>query len=335
MADARQLPLLQLENVSREFGASMGPWARISARLGGRAASQVVHAVSEVTLQIAAGEVVGLVGESGCGKSTLGRLAAGLLAPSAGRVLWQGEDLAAMSGEAQRAARRALQLIFQDPFAALNPRLRVQQIIGEAPVVHGRIKRSEQQAYVASWLGRVGLGADALTRYPHQFSGGQRARIGIARALAMEPQLLICDESVAALDVSVQAQVLTLLMQLQRELGLACLFISHDLAVIRHVSDRVAVMYLGRIVEQAPAAKLFAAPNHPYTQGLLAAAPTLQPGRRTFVAIQGELPSPLAPPAGCAFHPRCPHAMPRCRQQRPALQAIAPEHWSACHLNDA
>lgn len=335
MAESGQIPLLRLENVSRAFGVSTGAWARISGQLRGRPVSHVVHAVSDVSLQIAAGEVVGLVGESGCGKSTLGRLAAGLLVPSAGRVLWQGEDLATMSGEAQRAARRALQLIFQDPFAALNPRLRVQQIIGEAPVVHGRIKRSEQQAYVTSWLARVGLGTDALTRYPHQFSGGQRARIGIARALAMEPQLLICDESVAALDVSVQAQVLTLLMQLQRELGLACLFISHDLAVIRHVSDRVAVMYLGRIVEQAPAAQLFAAPNHPYTQGLLAAAPTLQPGRRAFVAIQGELPSPLAPPAGCAFHPRCPHAMPRCREERPRLQAVTPDHWSACHLNDA
>jgi peptide/nickel transport system ATP-binding protein len=327
--------LLRMERVSRSFGEPPGLMARAWSRLGGHEQPRIVHAVQDVSLNIEPGEVLGLVGESGCGKSTLGRMAAGLLAPSSGRVLWRGEDLATLAGPRRLAAHRALQLIFQDPFAALNPRLRVQQIIGEAPLAHGRITRAEQGAYVTSWLERVGLSADALTRYPHQFSGGQRARIGIARALAMEPQLLICDESVAALDVSVQAQVLTLLMQLQRELRLACLFISHDLAVIRHMSDRVAVMYLGRVVEEAPTAHLFASPNHPYTQGLLAAAPTLTPGRRTFVPIQGELPSPMSPPTGCAFHPRCPHVMPRCRTELPTLQPVAAHQWSACHLNDA
>lgn len=330
-----QAPLLLLDHVSRTFETPRGPIRRLMDRVRGDASAQTVHAVNDVTLQIDAGDVVGLVGESGCGKSTLGRLAAGIIKPNSGRVLWQGQDLATLSGNRRRTARRALQLIFQDPFAALNPRLRVQQIIGEGPLAHGRITRAQQADFVVSWLNRVGLGADALKRYPHQFSGGQRARIGIARALAMEPQLLICDESVASLDVSVQAQVLTLLMQLRHELGLACLFISHDLAVIRHVSDRVAVMYLGRIVEQAPTAQLFSAPHHPYTQGLLAAAPTLVPERRVFTAIRGEIPSPLAPPTGCAFHPRCPHVMPRCKRERPLLRNLSAQHTSACHLGDA
>jgi peptide/nickel transport system ATP-binding protein len=225
-------------------------------------------------------------------------------------------------------------MIFQDPYASLNPRLRVAEVVGEAPVAHGLIDRGNQEAYVAELLERVGLDGTAARRFPHQFSGGQRSRIGIARALAVRPRFLVCDEAVAALDVSIQAQVLNLFIRLREELGLTYLFISHDLGVVRHVSDRVAIMYLGRIVESAPAEEVFAHPNHPYTQALLAEIPTLEPRKRAYQPIRGEIPSPLAPPSGCHFHPRCPHATDRCRQAAPALREIAPAHHSACHLND-
>jgi peptide/nickel transport system ATP-binding protein len=321
--------------VSKRFVKTLDAAAKIARRLGANVREEVVHAVDGVDLAVRQGEVVGLVGESGCGKSTLGRLAAGLHLPSAGRRFWKGREVAALPPEEQRRIQLAIQMIFQDPYASLNPRMRVVDIVGEAPVVHGLVARVAQRDYVAECLGRVGLDASLLRRFPHQFSGGQRARIGIARALAVKPEFLVCDEAVAALDVSIQAQVLNLFIRLREELGLTYLFISHDLGVVRHVSDRVVIMYLGRVVETAPTAEIYAQPNHPYTQALLAEIPRLDLRHKTFVAIRGEIPSPLAPPPGCHFHPRCPHAMPRCKIERPVLREIAPGRLSACHLNDA
>jgi peptide/nickel transport system ATP-binding protein len=323
------VPLLEFRAVSKRFVRRLDAIEKLARLLGARVAERTVHAVDRVSFAIGAGEVVGLVGESGCGKSTLGRLGCGLLEPTEGEVLYRGAPLAAAAG------LRPVQMIFQDPFAALNPRLRVQEIVGEAPRVHGLVARSEVADYVAGLLARVGLDPSYARRYPHQFSGGQRARIGIARALAVKPELLICDEAVAALDVSIQAQVLNLFMDLREQLALTYLFISHDLGVVRHLADRVVVMYLGRVVEIAPKRELFAAPNHPYTQALLAEVPRLDRKRRRYAPIKGEIPSPLAPPPGCHFHPRCPHALPRCAQQAPPLAQIAPGHWSACHLNDS
>jgi peptide/nickel transport system ATP-binding protein len=290
--------------------------------------------VDRVDLAIFEGEVVGLVGESGCGKSTLGRLAVGLLEPSAGERFWRGQPLNGIESAAARDRQLKMQMIFQDPYAALNPRLSVVDIVGEAPVVHGLIGARQQIEYVGLQLNRVGLDPTLMRRFPHQFSGGQRARIGIARALAVKPEFLVCDESIAALDVSIQAQVLNLFMDLRAALNLTYLFISHDLGVVRHISDRVVIMYLGRVVETAPAGALFAAPNHPYTRALLAEVGKVEPGKRKFVPIKGEIPSPLTPPTGCHFHPRCPYVMPRCREVAPELKEIAPGRWSACYLND-
>lgn len=319
--------LLEFRDVSKRFEKRLDAIERFALRLGAGVAGHVVHAVDRVSFSVAAGEVVGLVGESGCGKSTLGRLACGLHAPTGGGVYYKGEPV---NGKPVRA----VQMIFQDPFSSLNPRMRVEEIVGEAPRVHGLVPAADVPDYVARLLRRVGLDPSYRRRYPHQFSGGQRARIGIARALAVQPEFLVCDEAVAALDVSIQAQVLNLFLDLRRDLGLTYLFISHDLGVVRHLAERVVVMYLGRVVEIAPAAGLFAGPNHPYTQALLAEVPTLQRRRRDFVPIQGEIPSPLAPPPGCHFHPRCPHAMARCKSDNPALREIAPGRFSACHLND-
>jgi peptide/nickel transport system ATP-binding protein len=322
--------LLELDRVSKRFERRLDAVEKVARVLGARVDEATVHAVDDVSLVVAEGEVVGLVGESGCGKSTLGRIACGLHAPSAGRVRYRGQPLATGSGR-----RPPVQMIFQDPFASLNPRLRVAEIVGEAPRVHGLVARAEVAGYVAAQLEQVGLDPALARRYPHQFSGGQRARIGIARALAVAPELLVCDEAVAALDVSVQAQVLNLFMELRERLALTYLFISHDLGVVRHLADRVVVMYLGRVVETAPAAALFESALHPYTQALLEEVPRLARRQRRYVPIRGEIPSPLAPPAGCHFHPRCPHAMPRCAEEAPALREVAPGRQAACHLLDA
>jgi peptide/nickel transport system ATP-binding protein len=333
------VPLLELRAVAKRFVKPLDAAARtanlFTQPFGKVLQDEVVHAVDDVSLQIQQGEVVGLVGESGCGKSTLGRMVVGLHSLSAGQRWWRGENLDAMSGAQRRARQLQIQMIFQDPYASLNPRLRVLDIVGEAPLVHGMITRGEQQDYVADLLQRVGLSGDMLRRFPHQFSGGQRARVGIARALAVRPQFLVCDEAVAALDVSIQAQVLNLFIKLRDQLDLTYLFISHDLGVVRHISDRVLIMYLGRVVESAPTEAIFARANHPYTQALLTSAPKLEVGKATYFAVKGEIPSPLHPPSGCHFHPRCPHAMPRCVQERPALREVAGGHWSACHLNDS
>jgi peptide/nickel transport system ATP-binding protein len=320
-------PLLELREVSKRFTTPLDAAARLANLFGAGINLQVVHAVDKVSLSVAPGEVVGLVGESGCGKSTLARMAVGLHSLTEGTRWWQGEPM-----DASKRQKLEIQMIFQDPYASLNPRLRVQDIVGEAPLVHGLVTANEQQDYCAQMLRRVGLDPALMRRFPHQFSGGQRARVGIARALAVKPSMLVCDEAVAALDVSIQAQVLNLFMQLRDELNLTYLFISHDLGVVKHISDRVVIMYLGRVVESAPTAELFARAQHPYTQALLASAPKLEVKKTTFIPVRGEIPSPLNPPSGCHFHPRCPHAMDRCKSEAPVLREVAPGQHAACHL---
>lgn len=332
-ADSR--PILSLRQVELRFVQRVDLAGRIANLLGAGLKTQVVHAVAGVDLDVMPGEVIGIVGESGCGKSTLGRVVCGILPPTAGEVHYQGKPVQDLAGPARKAYELGVQMIFQDPYASLNPRMRVREIIGEAPVAHGLVRSRDKAEYVAGLMRQVGLDASFAQRYPHQFSGGQRQRIGIARALALKPSVIVCDEAVAALDVSIQAQVLNLFEQLRADLDLTYLFISHNLSVVSHISDRVAIMYLGRVVELAPTDTVFRRANHPYTQALLKELPTLQPGRRTYQPIKGELPSPLDPPSGCAFHPRCPHAMPRCTVERPLLKEVAPGQLSACHLNDA
>jgi oligopeptide transport system ATP-binding protein len=299
---------------------------------GAAARGAVVRAVDGVSLRIAAGETLALVGESGSGKSTVGRMILGLTPPTAGTVRLFGQRIDDLGHRRMRALRRDLQLVFQDPYASLNPRMRVADIVGEPLANFGLVPAAERRDHVTAILRRVGLGPEHLDRLPHEFSGGQRQRLGIARAIASRPRVVVCDEPVSALDVSVQAQVINLLLDLQAEFGLAYLFIAHDLAVVEHVSHRTAVMYLGALVEVAPTRDLFAAPRHPYTQALLASVPVPDPTVPRRPPIEGELPSAVDPPPGCRFHTRCPLAEPRCRTVAPPLRMVAPGHEAACHL---
>ena len=295
---------------------------------------EAVKAVDDVSFSIAPGETLGLVGESGCGKTTLARCAVRLVDPTSGSVWFDGEDLTAMNGAALRARRRMFQMIFQDPYGSLNPRMTVGQIISEAIDTHKLASSVEsRQNRIEGLLATVGLEATHAERYPHEFSGGQRQRIGIARALAVEPKLIICDEPVSALDVSVQAQIVNLLRDLQAQRGLAYLFIAHDLAVVEHISHRVMVMYLGIVVELAESKVVVRTPNHPYTQALISAVPVIDPDtKRQRIILPGDVPSPINPPMGCPFHPRCPIAEARCKMEIPALRETTPNHWVACHL---
>jgi peptide/nickel transport system ATP-binding protein len=336
--------ILSLRQLERHYVQPQDMVDKLGRLLKGRSAPKPVQAVAGVDLDIIAGEVIGIVGESGCGKSTLGRMLAGILAPTRGEILYKGRSIAALDTIARREYELSVQMIFQDPFSSLNPRMRVIDIIGEAPLAHGMIARATKESYVCELMQKVGLDPAYRFRYPHQFSGGQRQRVGVARALALKPSVIVCDEAVAALDVSIQAQVLNLFIDLRKEFALTYFFISHNLGVVSHISDRVAIMYLGRIVEIAPTETIFKTANHPYTQALIKELPRLQAERRQFDPIKGELPSPSDPPAGCPFHPRCPHVMPRCREERPVLNVVQPDlgaakpirftHMSACHLND-
>src|SRR5215510_12066294 len=318
-------PLLRVKDLVKNFAITGGVLAREVDR---------VHAVDHVSFDIAAGETLGLVGESGCGKSTTGRCILRLIEPTAGEIWFEGRNVTALGRDQLRALCRDMQIIFQDPFASLNPRMTVGSIIGEALTIH-KLANS-RQAYrdrIVELLQTVGLQPDHMRRYPHEFSGGQRQRIGIARALAVEPKLIVCDEPVSALDVSIQAQVINLLEDLQEKFNLTYLFIAHDLSVVEHISTRVAVMYLGRVVEIASASDLYTAPLHPYTEALLSAVPIPDPAvKRRRITLEGDVPSPIRPPPGCHFHPRCPRAMPVCAIETPAVKEISAGHIVACHL---
>lgn len=320
-------PLLEVKNLTKYFSIQGGIFSTEVDRL---------HAVDGVSFSIAAGETLGMVGESGCGKSTTGRCILRLIEPSSGDVMFEGQSVTQMDKHALREVRRDMQIIFQDPFASLNPRMTVQAIIGEALTIHKLTNNpNDYQARIVQLLETVGLNADHMRRFPHEFSGGQRQRIGIARALAVSPKLIVCDEPVSALDVSIQAQVINLLEDLQAKMGLTYLFIAHNLSVVEHISTRVAVMYLGRVVEIAPSRNLYTQPRHPYTEALLSAVPIPDPkAKKQRIVLTGDVPSPVNRPTGCHFHPRCPRAMERCKVEEPLLKNVADQHQAACHLND-
>ena len=320
--------LLEVENLAKHYPVREG---LIRAKQVG-----VVRAVDGVSFTVNKGETLALVGESGCGKSTTARLALRLIEPTQGRVLFEGTDITGLAGAPLKAFRRRAQIVFQDPYASLNPKLRAGDIVGEPLENYGTLDRAEREAAVAAVLRKVGLRPEMMRRYPFEFSGGQRQRLGIARALALRPDLIVADEPVSALDVSVQAQVLNLLMDLQEEFGLSYLFVSHDLGVVEHIGHRIAVMYLGKVVEVGPKDDVLEEPLHPYTKALISAAPVPDPRlRREKLIIEGDVPSPLHPPPGCRFHTRCPFAMPRCREEEPAMREVAPGRRVACHLLDA
>ena len=316
-------PLLSLVNVYKHFPVRKTFFSSETVH---------VHAIDGVSLDVPAGRTVGLVGESGCGKTTLGRVGIRLLDPTSGAVRFGGRDITSLAGEELRGIRREMQIIFQDPYSSLNPRMRVRDIVGEGWRVHGLARGGDLRDKAERLLQRVGLAADAGDKYPHEFSGGQRQRIGIARAIALSPKLVVADEPVSALDVSVQAQILNLLKDIQEEFGIAYLFVSHDLRVIRHVSDAVAVMYLGKVVESGPAADLFREPLHPYTRSLLSAVPMLGGVKRERIVLRGEIPSPVAPPPGCRFHTRCFMAQKVCEELCPLLREVGPRRLAACHF---
>ncbi|MGA8379895.1 MAG: dipeptide ABC transporter ATP-binding protein [Stellaceae bacterium] len=328
VAPLPSVPLLSVRGLVKHFPVRKGLFQRVVGQ---------VHAVDGISFDIAPGETLGLVGESGCGKSTAGKAILKLIEPTAGEIHVDGVRVDRLSRHRMRPYRRQLQVVFQDPYSSLNPRLKIRDIIGEPLVNFGVSGGSELADRVASLALKVGLRADALARFPHEFSGGQRQRVGIARALALNPRLIVCDEPVSALDVSVQAQVINLLGDLQQELGLSYLFVAHDLAVVEHISRRIAVMYLGKIVELADKAALFTRPQHPYTEALLSAVPVPDPDpeiARRRIILKGDVPSPIDPPSGCRFHTRCPYAFARCVEEEPQMREVFPGHHVACHLRD-
>ncbi len=318
--------LLEVKHLVKHYPVKKGVFGRVTGH---------VHAVDDVSFSITAGETLGLVGESGCGKSTTGKAVLKLIEPTSGSIEWRGQRIDQLSAAAMRPHRRELQAVFQDPYSSLNPRMRAADIVGEPIRNFENADADEIRGRVSALFERVGLRPDQMVKYPYEFSGGQRQRLGIARALALRPKLIVCDEPVSALDVSVQAQVINLLMDLQGEMGLSYLFIAHDLAVVEHISHRVAVMYLGKIVELTDKRSLFAHPQHPYTEALLSAVPVPDPrAQKRSIILAGDVPSPIDPPTGCRFHTRCPYAFARCRVDEPLMQELRPGHFAACHLRD-